>query len=180
MKKLFCFVLFVLTLGATVSAQPKVLKTINLSNGITFNGYVEPQMDGGYKVTTETGDIFYYSRNDVASVKDIKTKSKTSQELKYHQYKHLYNSREYQHSIYDKYDLTSVTVWSCVFPGVGNFMVGQYGLGIMCSTIAVVAVGCAALISEGMFIGPGVGFYLLDGLFSSLTARKRAKITNVY
>lgn len=219
-QKLFCVLIFLLSTGFVLYAQSQqTLKTIVLTNGISFNGYVESQNSGNYKVTTEDGDVFFYSSSEIASIRDVGSKEKNRpsgnrnttntsvSNMKYREYKHLYNPRDYKPSTYDRYNVTTVSVLSWIIPGTGNLMVGDWGTGILCSSLAGASLGLGfGFYNSSGYVTTytetyngqtyrgsryvhdypvgslvaGVAGYFIFGMISSVTAKKRAKITNMY
>ncbi|MCQ2075014.1 MAG: hypothetical protein MJY77_07515 [Bacteroidaceae bacterium] len=69
MKKTGILIMTALISISLSAQETKSLSTVILNNGMSISGYVESQPDGSYKVTSESGDVFYYSFSDVKSVK---------------------------------------------------------------------------------------------------------------
>ncbi|MCQ2075015.1 MAG: hypothetical protein MJY77_07520 [Bacteroidaceae bacterium] len=190
-----CILIITMLVSISISAQEtKSLSTVILNNGMSINGYVEPQADGGYKVTSESGDVFYYSFSDVRRVKDNSSSdvkrvkdnssSEMQRDLKYWQYKKMYNARDYSYELGDKYRVGGVGAASFLFPGLGQYITGcQVGLGILQTFIW--SCGVANIIaSDGdgseVFIIPGAASVLAMSIWSCCSAKKAAKIKNMY
>lgn len=53
-----------------VFCQDRAKKVLELKNGTTVSGYIMEQKNGDFMLETETGDIIFYTRNEILSVKD--------------------------------------------------------------------------------------------------------------
>lgn len=205
-QKLFCVLIFLLSTGFVLYSQSQqTLKTIKLTNGISFNGYVEPQNSGGYKITTADGDVFIYSSQDVESIIEVganKNRRSTglglnlrdaaenatrntnvpTNGLSYREYKNYYTPRDYRPSANDRYNVLGVGLLSWFIPGVGNFMVGDTGTGILCSLLFGASLGAAiyGITEREDIIGAAVIGNLLASIVSCSSAVRRAKRMNMY
>lgn len=77
MKKKFyllvgSFALFFLLGGIAsfANAQERTKKVIELKIGISVTGYVLEMNDGGYMLETDSGDIIFYSRDEIRSIRN--------------------------------------------------------------------------------------------------------------
>ncbi len=77
MKKKFyllvgSFALFFLLGGIAsfANAQERTKKVIELKIGISVTGYVIEMNDGGYMLETDSGDIIFYSRDEIRSIRN--------------------------------------------------------------------------------------------------------------
>lgn len=81
MKKLI--VLAFLIMGVVVAAlgQERVKKTIELKIGLSVTGYIIELEDGNYMLETDAGDIVFYTRDEIRSIKnpeEVKAGTETS------------------------------------------------------------------------------------------------------
>ena len=191
-----CILIITMLVSISISAQEtKSLSTVILNNGMSINGYVEPQADGGYKVTSESGDVFYYSFSDVKRVKDNSSSdvkrvkdnssSEMQRDLKYWQYKKMYNARDYSYEFGDKYRVGGVGAASFFLPGLGQYITGcQVGSGILqtfiwSSGVSIIINGFGTRRPE-YYIIPGAASVLAMSIWSCCSAKKAAKIKNMY
>ena len=78
MKRLFIIILFALTTQAYGASQNPEKKVLELKNGATVTGYVMRQDDGSYLLETETGDIIFYTQNEVKGIRSLESLNNTS------------------------------------------------------------------------------------------------------
>ena len=69
MKKIFVMLLLILNGAIVLSAQEREKKTLELKDGTVLSGYVTRQDDGSYLVETTSGDVLFYSVNEIRSVR---------------------------------------------------------------------------------------------------------------
>lgn len=69
MKKFFVMLLLILNGAIVLSAQEREKKTLELKDGTVLSGYVTRQDDGSYLVETTSGDVLFYSVNEIRSVR---------------------------------------------------------------------------------------------------------------
>ena len=64
--------LFILLGGIATfaNAQERTKKVIELKIGISVTGYVLEMNDGGYMLETDSGDIIFYSRDEIRSIRN--------------------------------------------------------------------------------------------------------------
>ena len=187
-KKLLIILFYLCSFCTIICAQENEKQMIILKNGTSVTGNVEAMVDGGYKVTTSEGDVFFFSNHEVDSIRSVatgKTIVKNNDDivprLKYSQYKRMYNPKEYQPSPYDKYNPALVGVLSFFIPGLGNYMVGQVGTGVFCTIGAVSGVALSIPgIGDEISSIVGSALVLTSGIISTITSIKGAKITNMY
>lgn len=77
------FVLLVISclVSLTAMAQGREEKRIELTNGTALTGYVERQQDGSYLVEASTGDVFYFTPDEIKTIKVVSpTVSKVAEE----------------------------------------------------------------------------------------------------
>lgn len=190
-----CILIVAVLVSLSLSAQEtKSLSTVILNNGMSINGYVEPQADGGYKVTSESGDVFYYSSSDVKRING-NLSPEVQRDLKYWQYKKMYNARDYSYELGDKYRVGGVGAASFLFPGLGQYITGcQVGFGIL--QTVVFGAGITTIIHAYHYydrnwdykpnadfdthLCVGIAMVASMSLWSGFSAIKAAKIKNLY
>lgn len=75
-KKFFMsvgFLALLILLGGSATfanAQERTKKVIELKIGISVTGYVLEMNDGGYMLETDSGDIIFYSRDEIRSIRN--------------------------------------------------------------------------------------------------------------
>ncbi len=69
MKKIFVMLLLILNGAIVLCAQEREKKTLELKDGTVLSGYVTRQDDGSYLVETTSGDVLFYSVNEIRSVR---------------------------------------------------------------------------------------------------------------
>ncbi len=186
-----CILIVAVLVSLSLSAQEtKSLSTVILNNGMSISGYVEPQMDGGYKVTSESGDVFYYSSSDVKRING-NLSPEVQRDLKYWQYKKMYNARDYSYELGDKYRVGGVGAASFLFPGLGQYITGcQVGIGILQTVVA--GAGITSIIQAYQYnrtshkadyethLCVGIAMVASMSLWSGFSAIRAAKIKNMY
>ena len=71
MKRLIIMMLFLLGITVSAFSQERVKKNLELKNGTVISGYVLQQEDGSYMLETDTGDVLFYSSDEVRRVRSM-------------------------------------------------------------------------------------------------------------
>ena len=208
MKAKLLFSIFFLVACVSVYAQDSTkLTKVFLQDGTTFSAYVEKQVDGGYKLTTEDGSIFFFREGEISLDKPFKKSAKNTkarpavqnretkqladqgqsqnipiQGLKYRDLKLMYSARDYRPERGDMYSPTLVGIGSFLLPGFGQYLTGsQIGWGLLQSFVSGASLG---IMIDCIDYGEewGVPFLIWAGtaIWSACSASKAAKIKNLY
>lgn len=194
MKAKLLFSIFFLVACVSVYAQDSTkLTKVFLQDGTTFSAYVEKQVDGGYKLTTEDGSIFFFREGEISLDKPFKKSAKNTnqgqsqnipiQGLKYRDLKLMYSARDYRPERGDMYSPTLVGIGSFLLPGFGQYLTGsQIGWGLLQSFVSGASMGFTIYCIED--VGEYWEYPLLiwagTALWSACSASKAAKIQNLY
>ena len=190
--KLIFSIFFLVTCVSLYAQDTSELRKIFLQDGTTFNAYVEKQVDGGYKLTTEDGSVFIFREGEISidrpygSVPDFKY---PVNELKYRELKKMYSAKSYSgREPGDKYSPAAVGIASFLIPGLGQYITGsQVGWGILQTALAAGAACTFVLALDGplgrnysALAYPMIGVYAGTAIWSACSAAKAAKIKNLY
>lgn len=207
MKKIIIALALILLMCPAIYAQKNAkLTKVYFQDGTMISANVERQEEGGYKLTTEDGSVFFFREDEISLGKPFKQHRNKEQityqseiqmatqqpevhqvqsGLKYRELKKIYSAKDYKGpQPGDKYSPAIIGVASLVIPGMGQFITGsQVGWGIMQSflfgmSLPIFIKGVDH--SDVTQYAPGAAIWGITAIWSSLSAAKAAKIKNLY
>lgn len=71
MKRIMMVLMLLWGITAVAVGQERIKKVVELKNGTTITGYVMEQENGNYMLETESGDVLFYTREEVRSIRNF-------------------------------------------------------------------------------------------------------------
>lgn len=184
MKKIILSFLSLVACVSIFAQDSSKLMRVSLKDGTKFNAYVEKQVDGGYKLTTEDGSVFFFREGEITINNSVQSLKSGQKELKYRELKKIYSAKDYHgREPGDKYSPAAMGVASFFVPGLGQYITGcQVGWGVLQTFLGELGLffGVSALASGAPEYSSPLAVWAGMGIWSCCSAVKAAKIKNLY
>lgn len=78
MKRIVLLLILLVNVSISIYGQERVKRVIELKIGLSVTGYVMEMEDGRYMLETDSGDILFYSKDEVRGIRNVDEDNKST------------------------------------------------------------------------------------------------------